>query len=161
MVVHGKIDLEIVKGHPKVKVLIQRPMTPSAPRFYGTRFQALLAGCQDGAGAAAELAGSAEEVEGRHSGYLHDIGNIMGGGNMIRRDHRYADSPGTGSTPGKIADIAAAIGSHDEQEGRSSIIWRRRDLADKADVHRSRVRNPDFATFDSHDQVNYAVRESH
>jgi hypothetical protein len=33
-------------------------------------------------------------------------------------------------------------------------------LADKADVHRSRVRNRDFATFDIHDRVNYAAEES-
>jgi hypothetical protein len=33
-------------------------------------------------------------------------------------------------------------------------------LADKSDVHRSRVRNPDFASFDIHDRVNYAVENS-
>jgi len=33
-------------------------------------------------------------------------------------------------------------------------------LADKSDVHRSRVRNQDFATFDIHDRVNYAVEHS-
>jgi uncharacterized protein len=33
-------------------------------------------------------------------------------------------------------------------------------LADKSDVHRSRVRNRDIATFDIHDRVNYAVEES-
>ena len=33
-------------------------------------------------------------------------------------------------------------------------------LADKSDVHRSRVNNSDFATFDIHDRVNYAVESS-
>ena len=33
-------------------------------------------------------------------------------------------------------------------------------LADKTDVRRSRVRNADFATFDIHDRVNYAVVDS-
>ena len=33
-------------------------------------------------------------------------------------------------------------------------------LADKTDVRRSRVRNQDFASFDIHDRVNYAVEES-
>ena len=33
-------------------------------------------------------------------------------------------------------------------------------LADKSDVHRSRVRNPDVATFDIHDRVNYAATRS-
>ena len=33
-------------------------------------------------------------------------------------------------------------------------------LADKTDVRCSRVRNQDFASFDIHDRVNYAVKES-
>ena len=33
-------------------------------------------------------------------------------------------------------------------------------LGDKTDVRRSRVRNQDFATFDIHDRVNYAVERS-
>ncbi len=33
-------------------------------------------------------------------------------------------------------------------------------MADKSDVHRSRVRNSDPATFDIHDRVNYAVERS-
>lgn len=33
-------------------------------------------------------------------------------------------------------------------------------LADKSDVRRSRVRNRDFATFDIHDRVNYAVEDA-
>lgn len=34
-------------------------------------------------------------------------------------------------------------------------------LADKADVHRSRVREPDPLTLDVHDRVNYAATSSH
>ena len=30
-------------------------------------------------------------------------------------------------------------------------------LADKSDVHRDRVRNPNISAFDKHDKVNYAV----
>ena len=33
-------------------------------------------------------------------------------------------------------------------------------LADKSDVRRSRVRNPDMASFDIHDRVNYSVKKS-
>jgi hypothetical protein len=33
-------------------------------------------------------------------------------------------------------------------------------LADKSDVHRTRVRNPDMIKFDIHDRVNYAVEKS-
>jgi hypothetical protein len=33
-------------------------------------------------------------------------------------------------------------------------------MADKSDVHRTRVRNPDMIKFDIHDRVNYAVEKS-
>ena len=33
-------------------------------------------------------------------------------------------------------------------------------IADKSDVHRSRVQNPNEAEFDIHDRVNYAVEKS-
>lgn len=33
-------------------------------------------------------------------------------------------------------------------------------LADKSDVHRTRVRNTEVSTFDIHDRVNYAVNKS-
>jgi len=33
-------------------------------------------------------------------------------------------------------------------------------MADKSDVHRNRVRNPDRSSFDIHDRVNYAVVKS-
>ncbi len=54
-----------------------------------------------------------------------------------------------------------AIGNHDEKTGTAvSNISAALILADKSDVHRSRVRNTDFATFDIHDRVNYAVEKS-
>ncbi len=34
-------------------------------------------------------------------------------------------------------------------------------LADKSDVHFTRVQNTDHATFDIHDRVNFAVQKSH
>jgi hypothetical protein len=55
----------------------------------------------------------------------------------------------------------AAIGNHHEDGGNPvSNISSALILADKADVHRSRVRNPEFIKFDIHDRVNYAVRKS-
>ncbi len=57
-----------------------------------------------------------------------------------------------------------AIGSHGDDSQRlgeavhpvsAALI-----LADKSDVHRSRVRNKDMATFDQHDRVNYASESS-
>lgn len=63
--------------------------------------------------------------------------------------------------PEDIATIITAIGNHDEGSAypvnpvAAALI-----LADKADVHSSRVRNQDFATFDIHDRVNYSVKKA-
>lgn len=98
------------------------------------------------------------------AGYLHDIGNVAGReghdmtGAMIAMDILEK----MGMPPEELAEVIAAIGNHDEEEGRvvnrvtAALI-----LSDKSDVHRSRVRNPDISTFDIHDRVNYAVDESH
>ena len=109
----------------------------------------------DGDTREAELAGIA--------GFLHDIGNVMG-----RREHDVAGAimamqllQEMGIPLEEVVDISAAIGNHDEEEGRVvNRITAALILADKSDVHRSRVRNRDFATFDIHDRVNYAVEES-
>jgi hypothetical protein len=54
-----------------------------------------------------------------------------------------------------------AVGNHDEGDGNAvSNISAALILADKSDVHRSRVKNKDFATFDIHDRVNYAVESA-
>ncbi len=61
----------------------------------------------------------------------------------------------------EAAQIMMAIGNHDEHTGTAvSNISAALILADKSDVHRSRVRNTDIATFDIHDRVNYAVERS-
>ncbi|HZK84653.1 MAG TPA: HD domain-containing protein [Desulfosporosinus sp.] len=97
------------------------------------------------------------------AGYLHDIGNAIN-----RVDHAHSGAilaagilEKHGMPPEEIAILIGAIGNHDEQDGNpvncisAAII-----LADKSDVHRSRVRNSDLATFDIHDRVNYAVKRS-
>lgn len=111
-----------------------------------------------------ELGGEPREAElAGIAGYLHDIGNVMG-----RREHDVAGAvmalrilQDMGMPLDEAADIAAAIGNHDEEEGRVvNRITAALILADKSDVHRSRVRNRDKSTFDIHDRVNYAVEES-
>jgi len=97
------------------------------------------------------------------AGYLHDIGNVVG------RTHHYT----TGALIAmdilremsmddeEISDVISAIGNHDEEFGQVvSNISAAVILADKADVHRSRVRNRDFTRFDIHDRVNYAVQDA-
>ncbi|ACX52383.1 metal dependent phosphohydrolase [Ammonifex degensii KC4] len=97
------------------------------------------------------------------AGYLHDIGNVVS-----RNDHgisgaliAYRILSDMGMPPEELAIVISAIANHEEEYGQpvnnvaAALI-----LADKSDVHRSRVRNPDPATFDIHDRVNYAVEHS-
>lgn len=97
------------------------------------------------------------------AGYLHDIGNAIN-----RINHAYTGAvlahtllKDLGMDPDEVTQIVAAIGSHDEDGCEPvSRIAAGLILADKSDVHRSRVRNPDMIKFDIHDRVNYAVERS-
>jgi metal-dependent HD superfamily phosphatase/phosphodiesterase len=97
------------------------------------------------------------------AGILHDIGN------SVNRDH-HAQTGGVmamqllrefGMPDDEVLTVIAAIGNHHENDGdpvndvAAALI-----LADKSDVHRTRVRNPDMIKFDIHDRVNYAVEKS-
>ncbi len=100
------------------------------------------------------------------AGYLHDIGNVVS-----RHGHAstgamlaYPILTRLGMDPEDTAVVLGAIGSHGDDGGRlgepvhpvsAALI-----LADKSDVHRSRVRNTDESTFDQHDRVNYAATSS-
>jgi len=97
------------------------------------------------------------------AGYLHDIGN------SIHREH-HAQSGSVialrilarlGLPPEEAAVIANAIGNHEEERGyATSPISAALNIADKADVHRSRVQAEGFNNFDIHDRVNYATTSS-
>ncbi|GFP31797.1 uncharacterized protein HKBW3S42_00103, partial [Candidatus Hakubella thermalkaliphila] len=61
----------------------------------------------------------------------------------------------------EIGIIMSAIGTHEEENGSAvNPVSAALIIADKSDVHRSRVRNTDFSTFDIHDRVNYAAQRS-
>jgi metal-dependent HD superfamily phosphatase/phosphodiesterase len=95
--------------------------------------------------------------------YLHDIGNV------INRDYHaqtgallaYQILLDMGVPYSDVIEVVAAIGNHDERDGQpvsdicASII-----LADKSDVHSSRVRNLEMIKQDIHDRVNYAAKSS-
>jgi metal-dependent HD superfamily phosphatase/phosphodiesterase len=97
------------------------------------------------------------------AGYLHDIGNV------VNRDHHAQIGAvmamqllhDMGMSDEEITQVIGAIGNHHENDGdpvgpvAAAVI-----LADKSDVHRTRVRNPDMIRFDVHDRVNYAVEKS-
>ncbi len=99
----------------------------------------------------------------RIAGYMHDIGNMVN-----RIDHAQTGAvlafnilTRMEMAPEEVAIIVAAIGNHDEGTGSAiSTVSSALILADKTDVRRTRVRNSDFATFDIHDRVNYAVENA-
>lgn len=97
------------------------------------------------------------------AGYMHDIGNCVN-----RVDHAHSGAilayqilKGMGLDSEQRTEVMMAIGNHDEQTGTAvSDISAALILADKSDVHRSRVVNKNISTFDKHDKVNYAVTNS-
>jgi len=96
------------------------------------------------------------------AGYLHDIGNVVN-----RQDHGQSAAliamrilKDMGATPDETALIISAIGNHEEEIGdpvnpvAAALI-----LADKSDVHKTRVRSR-LDEYDIHDRVNDAVERS-
>jgi metal-dependent HD superfamily phosphatase/phosphodiesterase len=96
----------------------------------------------------------------RIGGYLHDVGNLVN-----RHQHALTGAlvafdglKRLGMPARDLAIVMGAIGNHEEEQGvpvspvAAAVV-----LADKADVHRSRVQNPRMEDFDIHDRVNYAV----
>ena len=94
------------------------------------------------------------------AGYVHDIGNVIN-----RQDHGQSAAliamdilRKMGLTPDETAIIVSAVGNHEEEVGdpvnpvAAALI-----IADKSDVHKTRVRNPSMIALDIHDRVNYAV----
>ncbi|MEG0772239.1 HD domain-containing protein [Clostridium sp.] len=119
----------------------------------------------DTAGRILQVLGYSErEVElAKIASYIHDIGN------MVNRDEHAQTGAclcfnilnRLGMEPEEIALVVSAVGNHDEGTGNPiNPISAALILGDKTDVRRSRVRNDDFATFDIHDRVNYAVEKA-
>ena len=101
--------------------------------------------------------------DGAVSGYLHDIGNVSSRANHGQTSAILAyDLLKELDVPARdIAHVMGAIGNHEEQYGDSvSPISAAVILADKSDVHRSRVRKNASIEMDIHDRVNYSVTQS-
>ncbi len=95
--------------------------------------------------------------------YMHDIGNVISReyhaqtGALIA--HRILSH--LGMPPEEVLEIMAAIGNHEERGGAPvNEIGAALILADKSDVHRSRVRTTGSIKEDIHDRVNYAATSS-
>ncbi|MCS7243540.1 MAG: HD domain-containing protein [Candidatus Calescibacterium sp.] len=95
------------------------------------------------------------------AGFLHDIGNVVS-----RANHEISSSflsmeilKEMNVKYEHIIRIMSAIGSHEDNSFLDipDNIAAALVIADKSDVHRSRVQNTDIKTFDIHDRVNYAV----
>lgn len=97
------------------------------------------------------------------AGFMHDIGNcisreahgvsaaLIGKDILIRHE----------MDPREVALIMNAVGNHEEEFGvPTTRVGAAAIMADKSDVHHTRVRNTDPATFDIHDRVNYAAKRS-
>lgn len=119
------------------------------------------------------------------AGFLHDIGNMVG-----RVNHGQAGAllvrailEDIGMDIEDIVLVMSAIANHEEDTGDpTNIVSASLIIADKSDVHRSRVRNPNLISaalildnkmdpmtapggttmgfYDIHDRVNYAATES-
>jgi uncharacterized protein len=97
------------------------------------------------------------------AGFMHDVGNC------VSRDAHWISSAcisrdvltRLGMPYADVAMIMNAVGNHEEDASdpatpaAAAVV-----LADKADVHQTRVRNPDPAAYDIHDRVNYASKRS-
>jgi len=97
------------------------------------------------------------------AGFMHDVGNAIG------RDHHGVSSAllakgclrDLDMDPREIAHIMNALGNHEEEFGTpANPIGAAVIIADKADVHHTRVRNMDPEQFDIHDRVNFAAKRS-
>jgi metal-dependent HD superfamily phosphatase/phosphodiesterase len=97
------------------------------------------------------------------AGYIHDIGNAL-----ARRQHGALGAvmasqvlAGMGMDPQEIADIMIAISLHEDEVGAPvNDLCAALVLADKSDVHVTRVRDINNINVDIHDRVNAAARKS-
>ncbi len=96
--------------------------------------------------------------------YLHDMGCVINRVGHVEAGALMAFSILTdmGMPPEEIATVIGAIGNHEEPNGmpisRESAATI---IADKSDVHFSRVQNPEPMKYDIHDRVNKAVQKSY
>lgn len=159
------VTFQDVKSNPKVRALIDganNVMKAMGFTEHGHRHVGIVANITRSIMEQLEM--PPREVElGRIAGYLHDIGNVIN-----RIDHPVTGANlafvilnEMGMPPEEIAPVLGAIGNHEELLGSPiSVMSAALIVADKSDVHYSRVQNPIMETFDIHDRVNYAVQKS-
>lgn len=160
-----KITYQDVKNNEAIKTYIKKADESLIALGYTEHsFAHVMKVAETAAGILLALGYSEREAElARIAGYLHDIGNVIN-----RVDHAQSGAvmafrilDNMGADAEDIATIVTAIGNHDESTAfpvnpiAAALI-----IADKTDVRYTRVRNIDRASFDIHDCVNFAVKES-
>jgi metal-dependent HD superfamily phosphatase/phosphodiesterase len=163
-----KVTFEIVRADDEVNALIEqanRNLGVLGYTEHGVRHVTLVSNIARNVLRMLEFDEETRELA-AIAGYLHDIGNVISRydhaltGAMLARDLLTR----MGMPPVDVAIVMGAIGSHGDGAARlgeavhpvgAALI-----LADKSDVHRTRVRNLDPQTFDAHDRVNYAAESS-
>lgn len=156
------ITINDVKSNPEVQALVKAAQKQLDAIGYTEHSERHITIVSNRCGEILEKLGYDERIVelGKIAGYLHDIGNAVN-----RIDHAHSGAilanqilKEMGMSAEDRMEILTAIGNHDEDTGTAvSDISAALILADKSDVHRSRVRNQNMSTFDIHDRVNYAV----
>jgi hypothetical protein len=159
------ITFEMLRSHSKVEILMDKSnefLGVAGYTEHGKRHSKVVAKT---ARNILKALGDSERLQelAAIAGYLHDVGNV------INRDlhaqtgailaQGILDEMGMAYT--EQVEVIAAIGNHHEEDGLPiSRISAALIIADKADVHRSRVRTTRSLRTDIHDRVNYAVSRS-
>lgn len=156
------ITINDVKSNPEVQALVKAAQKQLDAIGYTEHSERHITIVSNRCGEILEKLGYDDKIVelGKIAGYLHDIGNAVN-----RIDHAHSGAilanqilKEMGMSAEERMEILTAIGNHDEDTGTAvSDISAALILADKSDVHRSRVRNQNMSTFDIHDRVNYAV----
>jgi metal-dependent HD superfamily phosphatase/phosphodiesterase len=158
------VTLEVIQANPELSAFISaadRVMEGLGYTEHGFRHATLTAKI---AFNVLTRAGFDEDTAnlGSVAGYLHDVGNMLTreahgqtGGLLVYHALREA------MPAADLATIVAAVANHEEQNGYAvSPVSAAVILADKSDVHRSRVRKTGQPEFDIHDRVNFAAEQS-
>lgn len=162
----SEITLQDVKRDERVRVYIEKANEAMAAIGYtehGFRHAGIVAGMSQGIPRQLGLPVRDSDLAGI-AGFLHDIGNVIN-----RNIHTETGAvlahhilTAMGMETVDIAIIIGAIGNHEEDNGfpinavAAAVI-----IADKSDVHFSRVQNLNPVSFDIHDRVNFAVQKSY
>jgi metal-dependent HD superfamily phosphatase/phosphodiesterase len=161
----GLVSVEQLKRDPEVQAFLQRAnefMRTLGYTEHGQRHAGLVGHIADNV---LQRLNFPERIcqLGHIAGYLHDVGNC------VHREHHaqsgaliaYQILARMGMATDECAMVMNAIGNHEEERGTAiTAVSAAVIIADKADVHRSRVQNPKMEEFDIHDRVNYASTRS-